>query len=63
MQATAAQSGSDGFHTAPGSYLADYDYAFSRSETLYHVPDTWDTQAIVTRFVEARLGSGLNQHQ
>ncbi len=48
-------AGSDGLHTDPGSYHADYDHEFFSSQTLYDVPDTWETQAVATRFVEARL--------
>jgi len=50
----------NGLHTAAGLYLNDYDHAFSDSETLYHVPDTWGTWAVVSRFVEARLASWRN---
>ncbi len=50
----------NGLHTGSGSYLADYDHIFSSSETLYHVPDTWGTQAIVSRFIDARLARWRN---
>lgn len=50
----------NGLHTGSGSYLADYDHTFSSSETLYHVPDTWETQATVSQFIEARLARWRN---
>jgi hypothetical protein len=53
--AAAYYANGDGLHTSPGSYLADYDHAFSGSETLYHVPDTWETQVIVSQFIQRRL--------
>jgi hypothetical protein len=53
--AAAYYGNENGLHTGLGSYLADYDHTFSSSETLYHVPDAWVTQAIVGGFIEARL--------
>ena len=58
--AAAYYANEDGLHTAPGSYLADYDYTFSSSKTLYHVPDTWGTQTIVGQFIETRLARWRN---
>lgn len=58
--AEAYYANANGLRTEPGSYLADYDLTFSDSETLYHVPDTWGTYEIVSRFVEARLARWRN---
>ena len=58
--AAAYYANENGLHTGSGSYLADYDRTFSSSETLFHVPDTWETHAIVSQFIEARLARWQN---
>jgi hypothetical protein len=53
--AAAYYANKNGPRTGPESYLSDYARTFSSGKTLYHVPDTWETQALVSRFIEARL--------
>ena len=50
-----------GLLTSPGSYLADYEAGllprqgpFGGSASLYHVPDSWETYAIIDPVIKAR---------
>ena len=38
-----------------GSYIADYEQAFPDLESIYHVPDTWASFAILEPIIRARF--------
>lgn len=57
----------DDLHIGDGSYLADYEEAltekkkfFSKGETLYHVPDSWDTFSVIGSILEVRYANWRN---
>ncbi len=55
-------AGEDDLRTEPGSYLADYADAFPACETLYHVPDTWETFAALDPVIRTRFGAWRAAH-
>ena len=58
--AQAYYAGENGLHLIEGSYLLDLSDAFSASETLYHVPDTWATYDILEPIIRSRYDAWRN---
>lgn len=42
-------------HTRAGSFLADYANTFPDAETLYHIPDSWETFDAIAPVVRSRF--------
>lgn len=42
-------------HSGPNSFLADYEGAFPDAETLYHVPDSWETFDAIDPVIRGRF--------
>ena len=44
-----------GLLTGAATYLADYETAFPRQESLYHVPDGWETYEKIAPIISQRF--------
>lgn len=58
--AQAYYGNSNGLHTDEGSYLADYDTVFQSSQSLYHVPDDWNTFTKIDPLIRHRFDAWMN---
>ncbi|MFK0690602.1 hypothetical protein ACFX5Q_20705 [Mesorhizobium sp. IMUNJ 23033] len=50
----------DAADTDPVSYMADYSEAFPDGETLYSVPDGWDTYSTIQPMIDRRYQAWLS---
>lgn len=48
-------AGEEGLFSAEDTYSSDYDMAFSYMPTLYHVPDTWESYAVIAPIIARRF--------
>jgi hypothetical protein len=53
--AEAYYANDSGLKTASGSYLSDYEGTFPRLDSLYRVPDTWDTYDRIAPIISRRF--------